>query len=264
MTNGVVAMGQAFWVYVGAGGGSLTIKENAKSSITGEFYRKSDVIPSRNLVMSINNGKFSDNVYIKNSINQSVKTNSQIDLPKLWNEEMNIYVIGDAEREMLTYSVKDVTNEIIIPIGLQVVEPGTYEISFRNIESFEKVLYLIDRYEGEVMQVSGDLRHSVMIKDSSRPLNDRFYLSSNPRLEWNPETSISVYPNPVNDRLSIQVLGAKENTTAILMDVNGKTLNSSDFTRNSTIDMQDYPAGLYILKVKTANGVVTKKIVKQE
>jgi len=47
-----------------------------------------------------------------------------------------------------------------------------------------------------------------------------------------------------------------------LLDVNGKMILSNDFKGEGTIDMKEYPEGMYILKVKTGNGIVTKKIVK--
>jgi len=80
----------------------------------------------------------------------------------------------------------------------------------------------------------------------------------------NTEVSVSIYPNPVIDnKLNVELLGAGQHSSITLMDVNGKVLMTGDVTGMNTIDMIDYPAGLYILKVKTDQGLLIRKIMKQ-
>lgn len=48
------------------------------------------------------------------------------------------------------------------------------------------------------------------------------------------------------------------------MDINGMVVNVSSFSRESTMDMSEVSAGLYILRLKTDQGVIAKKFLKHE
>jgi hypothetical protein len=81
------------------------------------------------------------------------------------------------------------------------------------------------------------------------------------------ETGIVVYPNPTRGELIINNYELKINNVEIV-DVLGRVV----FTRHCGLDPQSpaisvdastLPAGIYFLRIQTANGVITKKIVKQ-
>jgi uncharacterized protein (TIGR02145 family) len=81
-----------------------------------------------------------------------------------------------------------------------------------------------------------------------------------------PETEnlISVFPNPGNDVFTISLASTPGlNATAGIYDVNGKmvlqqTLNSS----SCTIDLTNYPTGMYLVKIDTGTKIFSKKIIK--
>lgn len=67
---------------------------------------------------------------------------------------------------------------------------------------------------------------------------------------------IAVYPNPTSDIIHI----SGEFTNASLVDVNGKlVLNSTE----GEIDVRNISNGIYLLKIETAKGPITKKIIKK-
>lgn len=80
-------------------------------------------------------------------------------------------------------------------------------------------------------------------------------------LEASTENSIRIYPNPVSNQLVI-------NTASIdivswsLIDVQGKSIKMGTLA-NQTIDISNITAGMYILRLKTANDIFYKCIVKQ-
>lgn len=72
---------------------------------------------------------------------------------------------------------------------------------------------------------------------------------------------VSLYPNPVTDKLTIQQFGAIQSKTAVLSDGRGNILQQIKLTnQQQTVDMQTYPSGVYILKLE--DGTVFK-VVKQ-
>lgn len=75
-------------------------------------------------------------------------------------------------------------------------------------------------------------------------------------------TSIKVYPNPSNGMFTIET---KDNLTVELYDMVGKLVTSKKVNvGNSTIDITNFDAGIYILKATTATGAnQTYKVIKE-
>lgn len=92
-------------------------------------------------------------------------------------------------------------------------------------------------------------------------LDGRFTYSSVVKLNNKFSNQLSVYPNPVKDLLTITAGRDLLNTTAQLLDKDGRLLQKLEINNLSfTITMTKYPAGVYFLRLN--NGVI-EKIVKQ-
>jgi hypothetical protein len=78
-------------------------------------------------------------------------------------------------------------------------------------------------------------------------------------------TDISVFPNPANDLVVVQINGLnKENLAVELFDVNGKALQRTMLYPGSTIvyfDTQTLYEGVYIVRIAGSAGVTTREIV---
>lgn len=70
---------------------------------------------------------------------------------------------------------------------------------------------------------------------------------------------ITVYPNPAVDQIIINSTVDIKSWT--LYNLNGKAIRHS--VSDKQISVTDLPAGFYFLKLDTANGGVTKKIIKR-
>ncbi len=72
---------------------------------------------------------------------------------------------------------------------------------------------------------------------------------------------LTVYPNPAQDYIQIEYQDdelSKPSRVSKLYDLHGRLYRAST---SGTIDVQDLPKGLYLLKVKIASGVLTKKVL---
>ena len=69
----------------------------------------------------------------------------------------------------------------------------------------------------------------------------------------------SIFPNPTSDMIYIKTLNTIERIE--LFDILGKQILS--IKNKSEIDVSSYQSGIYLLKVKTDKGQITKKIVKE-
>ena len=77
------------------------------------------------------------------------------------------------------------------------------------------------------------------------------------------EINVSVYPNPTTGLFRIQNTGSKIQSVEVY-DVFGKLISSTEVNDNDvTIDVSNYTKGVYFTRIRTENGTVTKKVVKQ-
>ncbi|AWI24779.1 DUF7619 domain-containing protein [Flavobacterium pallidum] len=78
------------------------------------------------------------------------------------------------------------------------------------------------------------------------------------------ETDFRVYPNPAKDKVSVSMTGSKMIKSLELMDISGKSLLSENINANrAEMNLSGMSAGIYLLKLKSENGVETLKLIKQ-
>ena len=74
---------------------------------------------------------------------------------------------------------------------------------------------------------------------------------------------VRTYPNPVKDNISIECSGSIMQVIA-LYDINGRLIQSRKVQSNKVdLSVSGLQSGIYILKVKTADGMAVKRIMKQ-
>ena len=78
-----------------------------------------------------------------------------------------------------------------------------------------------------------------------------------------PDNSISIYPNPTQDKLTIAGGDLQINRMEIV-DLAGRVVLLSSFggVGGGVIDVSALPAGIYLVKIHTDKGIVTRKMVK--
>jgi hypothetical protein len=76
---------------------------------------------------------------------------------------------------------------------------------------------------------------------------------------------INIYPMPANDVLYIDIAGRRENIIGVkLLDMSGREVRALDPSPGNAvipIPVSDIPAGMYVLKLQLADGVLNEKIV---
>ncbi len=85
---------------------------------------------------------------------------------------------------------------------------------------------------------------------------------------FNPKNLISVYPNPSQERFNIALgLTQEQDVQLTVLDVNGREIlnNSYREIKNQTISLNlgMLPKGIYVLRIKLKDEIITKKIILQ-
>jgi len=79
--------------------------------------------------------------------------------------------------------------------------------------------------------------------------------------------SLNLYPNPASDRITVQYTGHPDVQGVTMTDVFGRPVNHMAITLNetgpTTISVENLPAGMYCLVLKTNSGTVVGKFIKQ-
>lgn len=169
----------------------------------------------------------------------------------------NKNILAFAGRTGHAFEINPATNEIVweyvIPLrGGMPVEQGT-ELTVNN-----NITFRLRRYPTDFAGFAG------------RDLSSKGYLELNPNVEFCnlsvgisdltlSDLSISVYPNPVSDKLVIEK-ASTETYRLTLTDLTGRVLKEIILnTQNTFVDVSELSSGLYILK--SESGAVGKVIV---
>ena len=77
-------------------------------------------------------------------------------------------------------------------------------------------------------------------------------------------TNFSIYPNPANNFLNLSVKNGLSVNEITMVDINGRTVKTINnaFDSEMEINVSDLTTGVYMLTIKTDEGVATSKFVK--
>ena len=80
-------------------------------------------------------------------------------------------------------------------------------------------------------------------------------------IDPNSSLSASVYPNPTTDFVNVKCEGMK---SIMILTNNGEKVNSINEINadECSVDMTQFGSGTYIIRIETAYGIITKKVVK--
>lgn len=118
-------------------------------------------------------------------------------------------------------------------------------IAFRHHDCTDQFIFYID---------------DISVTAGTEGIDNPQYSSLNSRL--------SIFPNPTSGVVTLRAEALRE---VSILDLNGRTVANHQFVisnpgiQNSefTIDLSDLPAGLYLLRIVTDNGVTMQKILKE-
>ena len=77
----------------------------------------------------------------------------------------------------------------------------------------------------------------------------------------NIEDNISIFPNPVNDFLQINIDNYEQSCLTVF-DITGKVILEKTFHKTIRLNTQNFKKGVYFIEIKTQNKLLTKKLIK--
>jgi len=171
--------------------------------------------------------------------------------------------LGIQSREAFESGMK-----VLLGFSTLIDAPLDYQIDIKNIhgENLEGVtVYLIDNYLDIVTNLSDE---PYTFRSTKGTFDNRFTLQFEEEAILNTSDfgidQIVVYPNPAIDVLNI--LAPKvEVQNVIVYDIQGKVVATKKFgsETNYSIDLSSLKTAMYFAKIQTAEGTITKRIIKK-
>lgn len=266
LTGGVIASGQAFWVKAQGPGLSpnLEVHESAKTSASGEFYRKAS--PQNNgLSITLSDGIGKDVSWLMTKEDAQNSYDAKYDRSKLEAPALSIsFVVED--KKLLNSSIHHIDNTDI-PLSVRVGSGGEFNISFEEIGSLPefKELFLIDTEWGNVHKISSG--SYTFTTHGEAQMESRFFLTKNKEGDFTSNAIVSVYPNPVMDELNIKIFSDADAKVTIrdmsgLIVMEGTLERSELAVQTITFDLKNLGRGMYLIHTQFGGKSVTRKIFK--
>ncbi|MEP0388003.1 MAG: T9SS type A sorting domain-containing protein, partial [Dokdonia sp.] len=164
----------------------------------------------------------------------------------------------------------DTTMEILLGFATTVEENTTYTISIDHLEGIgieNTPVFLIDHLLG----TSTDLKETPYTFTSHRGMHtERFTVVFEERDalgiddEGSFRESVTLYPNPATDQVTLSYLGTKTLQNAVITDLNGKIMMRVDldtFNRSKTIAIKGLASGMYFIQINSQKNTIVKKFL---
>ena len=267
LPNGVIATGQAFWVYSdNSVPPVLQVNEDAKTTtLSGSFFRNRQVESSEQLIVRlIPEGGKEDRAFLKLNARGSDGWDAGLDAYKRPQDDYSSISLLDQDgRALVMHTLSKRVLDITVPLLLDVLQPGRFTLNVDRtaFRSFDKVLWLVDTEEGEYVAMDESFRgYSFDVLRAGRN-NQRFIITSNAEVAEKLATTLAVFPNPATDYIYVKYPGTL--TSIELIDARGAVVKSATVRAGEPIPVSDLSPGVYVVRVRTAEGLVTKRIIKQ-
>ena len=136
---------------------------------------------------------------------------------------------------------------------------GTVDTNFDIGSGFDDtVYYVIELINGSIL-ASGRFKSYNGSFESSHLIN--LYGNSSLTIDdFNHTNDFTIYPNPTNDLININSINNQSLTSVKVYDLSGKMLIEST---DNKISVSNLSNGLYLLKIMTETGEITKKFIKE-
>lgn len=257
LPDGLIATGQAFWVYVLPGNASLSINELARSNDDATYLRKTST--DEFVQIRVRNGNIQDNAFLQKP-----------DTKPILKHEMGIESIsvGISNKDGNKYGYFPADTDGDFQLMISTNMEGIHEISFENLSESRLLndYSLWDKQNNVIVPLTQVYQFTINKK--SEVLNNRFVLTKKSFEEFDKTRDlIEIYPNPVVDDLFILTRAGLICKFDIL-DINGAVLHSDvisgELSNTLKVNLRDYSKGIYYIRVFNKNGhIETRKLVKQ-
>ncbi len=256
---------QAFFVKASADG-FLQINNNARTTSNHDFYKYISKEPANILKISCSSGKYTDQTAFRILKNATDDFDKKFDAYKL---SSNLQYVPQISTSIKEYDIKYAINSISdnfdskeIFLNLYLPEYGEYSLIVnQNSFSSQFSVFLLDSQNDSMINLK--LHHKYNFSYNNPNLNDRFRILIINNLYKKTKTSsdnIKIYSFGKNIIIKINPDKIENNYYLKIYDLTGRMINSSIISQKFTKIQLNNSPGIYIIKLKSNNFFISKKL----
>jgi beta-galactosidase len=134
-----------------------------------------------------------------------------------------------------------------------------------NLEDGSLDTTIIITVAGNIAEISRDALITISVNNvSSKSIGVTQSGKTTSAISEIKNSDLLIYPNPFSDQLTIVLQNASFKTFLEIYSIQGEVLFNLTLDKGMlSIDMNDYPAGLYTIKIISKEQVMTRKVLKQ-
>ncbi len=258
--NGYLGSTQGFFVQVNTDNATVEFNENQRiigNNDDANFFRKADKIATLKLALE---GEFYNEVLFGFLEDATHDVDPKYDATKLiGNDNIAFYsLIGD--RQFAIQGLPNITSEMTIDLGFFLKKAANYNLTVKDNSGIPTGYHIIASYEGQSFDLT-DGNMSLNLPAGTG--NIQLLLSETSILSNITEHKMSVYNS--NGKLSIWVEKPLLNAYISIFDLTGRNIvskSNQDFADGLWTENLNLKQGqVYIVKVVSANGVLSRKFI---
>jgi uncharacterized protein YjdB len=193
-------------------------------------------------------------------------TDSYEETGDVWKVQMNsnpypnLYTLA-GEKPLAINGLGELNFDKIVPLHFFAPNTGKYSFKINHLNGFEGVeIYLEDKELGILHEIA----KTPYVFNTEKGANEsRFQIRFKPAEERARSIEAMLYPNPAESVVNLMLSKAIEADINII-DMLGRTVATvKSQTREVSLNVKDLPAGMYVMDIKTAEGVQSLKFVKE-
>jgi hypothetical protein len=269
-----IAVAQGFFVESKDGGGTVQFTEAMQSHQTGDNFQKtSNTTPSIKLVASDGTSQKSTDIKYFNTATNGLDPGYDAGVFSGNSQEFNVFTRLVSNNNTVNFGVQSLPNSnyetTVIPLGIKATANTTIALSVdaKNLPNSIKV-YLEDKLENTFTLLNTVQANYTATINSDVNGIGRFYIHTSSNAlsidnDFATLKSINIYKSNKRTLIITGLAYQKENNVKIYTVLGKQVFKTKVKTQQKSVIQipTSLSAGMYIVKLETAKGIVNKKII---
>jgi hypothetical protein len=265
--NNIIEPSQAFWIKATSQNPILVASEAVKTISTNYFFKSNTNSNSSNTgLLKIKLGTIDgkDETIIRKHQNASVLFDYEMDALKKFSSNLKVPAIATKLGSNI-YAINNFDSLITpeIPLYIKLSKPGMLTFEFQGVSNNSQAFSLRDNFNGNEILIQHDTSFYFILVDTNNVANRYSIVWESNSIATGAQmnaqaTTFSIYPNPASDILHINQLPS--NSMIEVVNAIGQVIykNRAKFS-HIELKTDDYPSGIYLIKVFENNGNLVQK-----
>ncbi len=252
-----------FFVKANSDGVNFQLDNSVRVHSIQNFNKKSNRVHPNLVRLSLLSEKQKDETVIRLIPEATKKYDGRLDavkLPSPGMKSLQLYSVSTAAERLAINSLPVQDDDVVVPIGITVLEAGEYTISFDEVNFDTQNVFLRDHQLGNVVNLKSSDGYGFFSVEGD--IKRRFELVFTNASQLEELVVDPVHVRGAKQKVQVDLRKGKfHNGTVSVFDVGGRLVGSKSITDESWVEIPVNGAGgVYHVQVSSENGVFNEKV----